>query len=144
MRRAIGIGVLVIAVVAYVAGFWPEHRRVLDGQARIGALEQQLAVAEGRIRLAETLGRLLRLSDAVAVRNYGEAATLSSSFFDAIRAESSSAAPPEVQAVLQQILKTRDQVTTAIAATDPALATLLKEHERTLRRSLGYSTADPQ
>jgi hypothetical protein len=48
-----------------------------------------------------------------------------------------------VKEALESILRTRDQVTTAIAQTDPSVSVSLKEHERTLRRALGYSVTAP-
>lgn len=138
MRRAILSVVVVLIAVAYIAGFWPEHRQLTDVRSQLQETQMRLAAADGRLRLAEVLGRLLTLSDAVAVKNYGEAATLSSSFFDAVRAEASRAEQPDVTTSLRAILNVRDQVTTAIAAADPSLSTVLKEQERSLRRALGY------
>lgn len=138
MRRAIFILVVVLIGVAYAAGFWPQHRELTEVRTQLQETQTRLAAADGRSRLAEALGRLLTLSDAVAAKNYGEAATLSSSFFDAVRVEASRAEQPDVTATLQTILNVRDQVTTAIAGTDPSLSTVLKEQERSLRRALGY------
>ena len=138
MKRAAALVVIVLVAIAYIAGFWPQHRQLTDARGQIQSLRDRLTAAEARLRLADVLGQLLRLSDAVAAKNYGEAATLSSSFFDAVRAEATRADGPDVRATLQDILKTRDRVTTAIVGTDPALPSVLKEHERTLRRALGY------
>ena len=123
MKRAIAIAFVVVIALAYVAGYWPQQRLLTDAQAQLQETQNRLAVAEGRIRLGDVLGQLLRLSDAVAARNYGEAATLSTSLFDSVRGEASRTDRPEVKATLQAILDTRDQVTTAIAGTDPALST---------------------
>ena len=145
MKRAITITIagLVVVALAYIAGYWPQHQRLTDAQAQLQETQNRLAVAEGRIRLGEVLGQLFRLSDAVAARNYGEAATLSSSFFDSVRVEASRADKPDVIATLQAILNTRDQVTTAIAGMDPSLSTVLKEQERALRLALGYPVTGP-
>jgi predicted negative regulator of RcsB-dependent stress response len=143
MKRMLAIVVVVVVALAYLAGFWPQHRQLNDAQAESRRLQERLTSAEGRVRLAELLGQLLRLSDAVTARNYGEAATLSSSFFDSVRAEAARADQPAVKEALETILRTRDQVTTAIAQTDPSVSVSLKEHERTLRRALGYSVNAP-
>ena len=143
MKRILAIVVVVVVGLAYLAGFWPQHRQLTDAQAESRMLQERLTSAEGRVRLAEVLGQLLRLSDAVTARNYGEAATLSASFFDSVRAEAARADQPAVKEALETILRTRDQVTTAIAQTDPSVSVSLKEHERTLRRALGYSVDAP-
>jgi hypothetical protein len=138
MKRALLIAVVVVVGLAYVAGYWPQHQRLTDARGQLSETQTRLATAEARIRLGEVLGQLLALSDAVTAKNYGQAATLSSSFFDAVRNEASRATQPEVTATLQEVLKARDRVTTAIAGTDPGLAGVLKEQEWSLRRALGY------
>jgi hypothetical protein len=143
MKRILALGVVVLVALAYLAGFWPQHRQLTDLETQNRTLQERLTSAEGRVRLAEVLGQLLRLSDAVAAKNYGEAATLSSTFFDSVRAEAARADQPTVKEALDTILRTRDQVTTAVAQTDPSLSLALKEHERTLRRALGYAVSAP-
>lgn len=138
MKRALLIAAVVVVGLAYVAGYWPQHQQLTDARGQLSETQTRLATAEARIRLGEVLGHLLALSDAVAAKNYGQAATLSSSFFDTVRSEASRTTQPEVTAALQDILNARDRVTTAIAGTDPALTGVLKEQERSLRRALGY------
>jgi predicted negative regulator of RcsB-dependent stress response len=140
-RIWLGVGVTLI-VLAYFGGFWPQHQQLTASQTLAGTLQNQLAVAEARIRLGQILGQLLRLSDAVRTKNYGEAATLSSAYFDAVRAEASRTSA-EGAAALNSILNSRDQVTTAIAGTDAQLEITLREHEQQLRRALGYPTGNP-
>ena len=141
MKRIVATVVIALVATAYVLGFWPQHRRVVEARNQIDALQTRLAAADARIRLADLLGQLLRLSDAVTSKNYGEAATLSSAFFDSVRTETARADRPEVRSTLQEILSTRDRITTAIAATEASLPSVLKEHERTLRQSLGFPVA---
>ncbi len=137
----LGLGAASIVLV-FLAGFWPQHRQLTASQAAATALRAQLDAAEARIRLSEVLGQLLRLSDAVRSKNYGEAASLSSRYFDTVRQEASRAGE-ETRGVLNGILGSRDQVTTAIAATDAGLELTLRDHERRLRRALGFPTSDP-
>lgn len=143
MKRAIPIAIFVVVVIAYVAGYWPQHRRLTDAQTQLQETQNRLAVAEDHIRLGEVLGHFFRLSDAVAAKNFGEAASLSSVFFDSVRLEASRADKADVRATLQGILTTRDRVTAAIAGTDPSLSTVLKEQERALRLALGYPVGGP-
>ncbi|MGE3843742.1 MAG: hypothetical protein AB7I50_19395 [Vicinamibacterales bacterium] len=138
MKRAAAAVAVVAIALAYLAGFWPQRRQLTEAREQLQTLQERLTAAESRLRLAALLGQLLRLSDAVAVKNYGDAATLSSGFFDAVRTEVSRTDHAEVRATLQQILDSRDRVTTAIAATEPTLGTVLEAHERTLRQTLGY------
>src|SRR5689334_2111657 len=114
MRRIILGAVAVAIVLAFVAGFWPQHTRLMEARSQLSAVQAQLAAAEDRVRLGDVLGQLLRLSDAVDAKNYGEAAMLSSAFFDSVRAEASKNGRPDAKRALNDILGTRDQVTTAI------------------------------
>lgn len=139
-RLLVGGGVLVIAL-AYLAGFWPERRKLTDARAEIQMLQDRLGASEGRVRLAAVLGELLRLSDAITAKNFGEAATLSSSFFDSVQAELARTDESAVKEALEAVLRSRDAVTTAIAQTDSSLAATLDEHERRLRQALGYPVA---
>ena len=143
MKRYLAGGIVLAVALAYLAGFWPQQRRLTDAQTQIRDLEGRLTTAEGRVRLAEVLGRLLHLSDAVAAKNYGEAATLSSAFFDSVSAEASRTDRPDGKEALESISRERDQVTTAIAGMDPLLSASLKDHERTMRRVLGYPVSAP-
>jgi hypothetical protein len=141
MKKAAALAVIVLVAVAYLAGYWPQHRQLTEARAQVEQLQSRLDAAEARLSLAEVLGQLLRLSDADAAKNYGEAAALSSSFFDAVRAEASRTTSPDTRTVLEDILNTRDRVTTAIAATDPMLGQVLDAHEGRLRQALGFPIA---
>lgn len=143
MRKIAIIGVAVLVVVAFLAGFWPQHRRLTESQDQVRSLQERLTAADTRVRLGEILGQLLHLSDAVRGKNFGQAATLSSAFFDAVRQEVSRTNSPEATNALNSILQTRDRVTTAIAGTDAGLESILRQHEEALRRALGYPTRGP-
>jgi len=133
---------IVGAIVVFLAGYWPQHSQLTAARAEVQQLGARLATAESRVRLGDLLGRLLRTSDAVSAKNYGEAAGLSSAFFDAVRQETTATPANDAASVLRTLLQTRDRVTTMIAATDPGLPGLLKDHERSLRRALGYPIGD--
>jgi hypothetical protein len=143
MKRVVAVAVIVLLGLAYIGGYWPEHRRAVDAQAALDALRPQLAEAQARVRLAEVLGQQLRLGDAIAVRNFGEASTLSSAFFNRVQQEMAQATAPDVRDALAQVQQTRDQVTTAIARTDPTVADVLRQQQMTLRRALGYPVPPP-
>ena len=87
MKRYFVILLMVLAGLAYLVGYWPEHqgRKALEGQ--VARLQVELAEAQARVRLGGLLGQLLAAEDAVSAQNYGQAQALSSKFFDAVRAE---------------------------------------------------------
>lgn len=140
-RVYLGIAATLV-VAAFVAGFWPQHRQLTTSQALTETLQTRLDAAETRIRMGQVLGQLLRLSDAIRLRNYGEAAALSSTYFDTVRQEASRT-DADGAVALNAILASRDQVTTAIAGADPTLDVNLRQHEQQLRRVLGYPVSAP-
>lgn len=138
MKRALFVVVVVLLAVAYVAGYWPEHRRLVDASAQAAALETRLSAAEARVRLGEVLGRLLRLSDAVDARNFGEAAEMSSGYFDLVRQEALRTSDAQIRQMLEQLLQGRDAITAALARTDPSASATLREQALKVRAALGY------
>ncbi len=141
MKKILVVLVVLVVALAYAAGYWPARQQLADAQDQIRGLQDHTTFVEGRLRVSDLLGSALRLSEAAAARNYGEAAALSSPFFDAVGREAALTDQPVVRAALDTILKTRDQLTTAIAQSDPSLTDMLKDYERTLRQALGYSVS---
>jgi hypothetical protein len=129
-----------VAVLAgtFLLGYWPQRSRAVAAEIEVARLAGALAAAQEENRLGTILGHSLRLSDAIDARNFGDAATMSSAFFDAVQAEASRTTRPDAKQALAQILLTRDQVTSTIARTDPAVSETLRQHELALRRALAY------
>ncbi len=136
--RVVIAGAVVAIAAAYFAGFWPERQRVNDAEARVQALEGRAEAAEANVRLAQILGQLLRVQDALEARNFGDAALQASLYFDRVGEEIPRAVEPVAQ-TLTGIQRTRDLVTAALARTEPGVADVLKEQQVALRRALGYS-----
>jgi hypothetical protein len=140
--RVLMIAGIILIGGAYLAGYWPEHRRVLEGRARLQQLEAESAADAAQVRLGHVLGHLLAASDAVAAQNYGAAATLASAYFDRVAEEARRAPDPEVQQVLDRIQQTRDRVTAELARAEPSVRETLRQQEIALRRVLGYPLAE--
>jgi hypothetical protein len=132
-----GLGALLLAAI-YVAGWLPERNRRIETEGRTAALQVERDDAEERLRVARLLGDILMLEEVVANRNYGQAEQLASRFFDAVRAEGSSVSDAGIRAALNEVQGRRDEVTAALARTDPAVATILKQIEVRLRSGIGY------
>ena len=129
---------IVLAGLAYLAGYWPEHQRLraLDGQ--VTSLQVQLAEAQARVRLGDLLGQLLAAKDAVSAQNYGQAQALSSQFFDAVRAEATRTATGPFRDVLEKVGRLRDTLTASLTRGDPQALTLLRDAEMLVRNALGF------
>jgi hypothetical protein len=105
MKTRVTVGVVITAVVvAFAGGFWPQHRRAVTAETQVNRLNGQLVEADDRVRAGEVLGQLLNLVDVVSARNYGQAASASSAFFDRARAESARTSSGDVKRALDAIL----------------------------------------
>ncbi|MGE0705923.1 MAG: hypothetical protein AB7F99_03970 [Vicinamibacterales bacterium] len=135
------IGIVLIAS-AYMAGFWPERQRAREARDEVTLLQGRIAELEARGRLAEILGLLLRLSDSVVARNYGDASDQATAYFDRVSGEISASTQADVQTVLQSIHQSRDRVVAALARTEPMIIETLREQEHALRRALSYPVPD--
>jgi hypothetical protein len=138
-RRYFAALVIVLAGLAFLAGYWPEHhrRQALEGQ--LTSLRVQLAEAQARVRLGGLPGQILATEDAVSAQDYGQAQTLSSQFFDALRAEAARTTAGSVKGGLEKIAGMCDSVTASLTRADPQALTLLRDAEAHVREALGRS-----
>jgi hypothetical protein len=138
VKAWLGGGAVLLIVVVYLAGYWPQHSQLTESQAKVVALETRISDAEDRIRLGEVLGKLLRLRESLLSKNFGQSAALSSAFFDSVRDEAAQGKRPEVKQLLDTLQRSRDAVTTSIAKADATVVDVISSHEVTLRQALGY------
>jgi len=138
MKSYFAILLIVLAGLAYLVGYWPEHQRRQALEGQVTSLQVQLAEAQARVRLGGLLGQLLAAKDAASAQNYGEAQALSSRFFDAVRAEATQTADGGFKDVLEQVGRMRDSVTASLTRGDPQALTLLRDAETLVRNALGF------
>ena len=145
MKKMLGAFVVLLAAGAFLAGYWPQRQKLVQAQAEAAELQRQLSEArsqvagsEARARLGRIFGEFLALDDAVAAGNFGEARTLSSSFFDQVREEGSKTTDATVRTALDAVLLRRDTVTAGLARGEGSVREVLVPIERELRRALGY------
>jgi histidinol dehydrogenase len=139
LRRALFAIVVLLVAGAYVAGYWPERRRLVEARDQIATLERRVNHAEAQNRLAAILGQLLQLMDAVEARNFGDAARQATTYFDGAATESLAVTEAAPKAALDQVLGARDRVVASLALSDAtAVLEELRRHEQALRRGLGF------
>lgn len=141
MKRYFAILVIFLAGLAYVVGYWPEHQRRQALEGQVTSLQVQLVEAQARVRLGGLLGQLLAAEDAVSAQNYGQAQALSSTFFDAVRAEATRTAAGSFKGALEKVVGMRDPVTASLTRGDPQALTLLRDAETLVRDALGFPRA---
>jgi hypothetical protein len=136
-RMAIALGVVLVGV-AFLAGYWPEHRRNQALNVRVAALDQQLAAARAELGVNRLLGELLNLTQLVSQQDYGQAQAMSSRFFDGVRAEAAANSEARFRDALRAILQLRDSVTAGLTRADPTTIAALGEIQHRLRAALRY------
>lgn len=137
MRRTGVIAAVVIALVVYVAGFWPEHRRRIIIEDELTRTQMQLHVSDARVRGAAMLGLLLTVEDSITTQDYGLARQYATRFFDAARAEQGTPVDT-LRNPINMILSQRDHIIAEVAMGNPSVREALREVERALRVGLGY------
>lgn len=108
---------------AFALGWWPEHQRRIALEQELSQLRTNFVVSESDVRLCQLQDRLASLLDLVEAKNYAAAQSVSSAFFDGVRAETLGASDrPEFDKILAQ----RDEVTAALARNDLGVADTLR------------------
>lgn len=141
MKRLLLGMVIVLLASAYLAGYWPENQRRVAIEGELVVVRAELDEARARVRVATLIGDLLYISDAVAALNFTEAQTLSTAFFDAVRAAAASLPVADARSALEEILQQRDATTAAIARGDQGVLELLRRMQLDLRRALASPVA---
>jgi len=136
MKRSFAFVVIVLAGLAYLAGYWPERQRRQTLASQVIGLRGQLEEAQSRARLGSLLVQLLSAEDAVSAQNFGQAQTLSSQFFDAVRSEETRSAVGTSRDALEKIVPMRDSVTASLTRADPQALKLLRDAEAIVRNAL--------
>ena len=136
MKRLGWILFLLLLAAAYIAGYWPQHRKFRESEDKLNSASARLADAESRIRLCTLQNRLIALVRKTAEKNYGEAQALSTRFFDEVLAEARQTADQKSKSSLESILQQRDAVTAALAKGDSSSRDLLLPLEKTLHELL--------
>ena len=139
--------VLLIAVAliaaAYLAGYWPQHQRVLSLDEDLHLANSRLAEAQAEIRIYQLENGLLGLMEKTEQKDYGEAQKLSSDFFDRVRSEIPQAMKASLQSLLESTLQKRDAVTAGLTKGDPATLDLLRQILVSFRQALEAELASP-
>lgn len=135
--------VLVLLAIAFGGGFWWAHEKTESVQNKLNTASAQLAQANSTVRVCGLQDQLLTLVEDTGNKNYGEAATISTTFFNNLGGDIPQESEPGVKSAMQTILARRDQVTSELAKGDPASHDLFVQMLATLHHALGGMAAQP-
>lgn len=128
--------VLVLLALAFGGGFWLEHRRMESVQQKLDVASAQLSQEDAAFHLCRLQDQLLTLVEATANRNYGDAAAVSTKFFNELSDDVSHETDSNVKSAMQSILAQRDQVTSELAKGDPAAHELFVQMSSTFHDAI--------
>jgi hypothetical protein len=130
----IALIVFLLMALSFGGGFWWEHGKMEAVQNKLDVATAQLTASESAVRLCRLQDQLLILVQTTGAKNYGDAATLSTKFFNALSDEVARATQPNIKSAMQSILAQRDQVTAELAKGDPASHDLFVQMSTTFRQ----------
>jgi predicted negative regulator of RcsB-dependent stress response len=136
MMRRILI-VIVLMGLSFAGGYWWERAKWSAAEAKSQTLSAQVSQANATIGLYRLQDQLLTLVQDTGNKNYGDAATLSTKFFDNLSAELTQTTQPGLRSALESIQNQRDAVTAGLAKADPKVHDLLVQLLDSFRKILG-------
>ena len=112
---------IAILVVVFFVGYGLSWFHTRSAEERNSQLEQKLRITERNLRLTELRGTLGMMNYEVNRNNYGEAAKYSTQFFNGLREVINNSQDTAIKQKLEAMIARRDEVTTNLAQTDPAV-----------------------
>jgi hypothetical protein len=120
------MGGSVIAVLAFVAGYWPQHDRYLNAVEDLRSSDKQMREARASLRIYYLENMMLQVLDLTAHKEYREARDLTTQFFVEVRADMARPDMTKYSAELKGILDKRDAIENALEKEDSASRDLLR------------------
>lgn len=120
------IGLMAIAAVAFLAGYWPEHQRYLNASSDLRLTDTQLREARGRERVYRLENMLLQALDRTAHKEYKEARVIASEFFIEVRADIARPDMTRFAPELKEILEKSDAIKDALEQEDQSARDLVR------------------
>jgi hypothetical protein len=120
------MGVGVIAVLAFVAGYWPQHQKYLNAVEDWRSADKQMMEARASLRVYYLENIMLQVLDRTAHKEYEEARSLTTKFFVEVRADMARPDMSKFHSELQQIMDKSDIIESALEKEDPGSPDVLR------------------
>jgi hypothetical protein len=137
-RKSVGIaGILVIAVLSFAAGYWPEHQKYLDTVGDLRLADKRVSDVMGRQRIYHLENILLQALDHAAHNEYKEAQALAAEFMLEIRTDIARPDMTKFKPELLEILNKSDGIKGALDKKDQAARDMMRGVMQQLARMAG-------
>jgi hypothetical protein len=120
------IGAGVIAVLAFVAGYWPQHQKYLNAVEDLHSSDKQMREAMASLRIYYLENIMLQVLDRTAHKEYKEARSLATQFFIEVRADMARPDMTKYSAELKDILHKSDIIENVLEKEDTASRDVLR------------------
>jgi len=120
------LGVSVIAVLAFVAGYWPQNQKYSNAVEDLRSSDKEMREARANLRIYYLENIMLQVLDRSAHKEYKEAQNLTTQFFVELRADMARPDMAKYSAELKGILDKRDAIEDALEKEDSASRDLLR------------------
>ncbi len=139
------MGTVVIAALAFVACYWPQHQKYLDAIGDLHTADEQLIKARADQRIYHLENTMLQVLNHTAHKEYKEAQSLTTQFFIEVRAVMARPDMSKFHSELQQILDKSDIIESALGKEDQASRDVLRGVVQQLARMVAPlpETSDP-
>jgi hypothetical protein len=144
MKRYGYLAFVILLAVSFVAGYWPQHKKLLQAQGELAETSARLSKAESTVRLCQLQAQLVTLIQETENKNFADASELSTKFFDGLRREVANTSPSGLKSSLQSALSQRDAVTAALAKGGPKAHDLLEQMLVDFSQDLKHSDSETQ
>lgn len=144
MKRFGYLAFVIVIALAFVAGYWPQHKKLLQTQGELIDTSASLTKSEAKVRLCLLQSQLVSLFQEAENKNYADASALSTKFFDGVRHEVDSAPSSSLKSALESVLNQRDAVTAALAKADPKASDLLSQLLVDFNQNITRKILNPQ
>lgn len=115
-------GVMIAVFMAgYLVGYWPSRLSDSKVTEQNSQLQQNLALTEKRLRLANLRGQMGIMSYEANRNNYAEAAKFSTEFFNGLRETLNDTNDEVLKQKLSAVVARRDEITTNLAQADSSV-----------------------
>ena len=120
------IGIGIVAVLAFAAGYWPQHQKYMNANEDLRASDKQMREAVSSLRIYYLENIMLQILDRTAHKEYQEAQDFAKQFFVEAQIDMTRPDMAKYRAELKDILDKSDLIEDSLRKEDLASRDVLR------------------